>query len=257
VNIEEVKQILTIYRPGTRDAEDPEVAAALQLVKGDPDLSRWFEEHCARQNALREKFRQISLPAALKEQILSEQAVAAKAASRRRVFIGVAAVAAAIVVSLAVLPVMLLPHNHEPRPLPNSLPNYLRQMATSALTSYVMNTATNATQIQSYLAQQQAPSDFVLPAGLQKLAMSGCAVESWQGSKASMICFQTGKPLPPGRQSDLWLFIIDRAAVKGAASITSPQYAQAGGLITVAWTQDEKLYVLGTKGDEQAIQKFL
>jgi hypothetical protein len=74
VNVNEAKNILLLYRPGTADAEDPQIAAALALAKRDPELARWLEEHCARQEALRAKFRQITVPAGLKEQIISEQA---------------------------------------------------------------------------------------------------------------------------------------------------------------------------------------
>jgi hypothetical protein len=256
VNITEAKQILLLYRPGTRDAQDPEVAAALQLVKEDAGLARWFEEHCASQNALRQKFRQLSVPAGLKEQIISERAVAAKRASRREKVVGVAAVAA-IVIALAVLGVLFLPHNEKPRPVPNNLANYLGQMADSALQSYYMNVATNSAQIQSWLAKNQAPADYVLPVPLQKVALTGCAAENWQNSRAAMICFRMEKSLPPGQQSDLWLFVIDSSAVQGALSVTSAQFAQLHGLMTAAWTQDGKLYVLGMKGDEQTIQKFL
>jgi hypothetical protein len=255
VNIEEAKQILLIYRPGTSDAEDPEVAAALELVKSDAELARWFEEHCARQIALRNKFREINLPAGLKEQIISERASAAKKTSRRNVFVGIAAVAA-IFVALAFLWTMLFPRTEQPHPLANTMPNYLRQMATIALNSYYMTAATNSTQVQSYLAQQKSPSDYVLSAGLQKVAVSGCAVEDWQGAKASLICFQT-KPLPQGQQGDLWLFVIDQASVQGGSSVTATQYAQTCGLMTATWTQDGKLYVLAMKGDQQAIQKYL
>ena len=44
----------------------------------DPELARWLEEHCARQEALRAEFRQITAPAGLKEQIISEQAAREK-----------------------------------------------------------------------------------------------------------------------------------------------------------------------------------
>ena len=47
--------------------------------------------------------------------------------------------------------------------------------------------------------------------------MTGCAIEGWQNAKVSMICFRTGKPLRPAEQSDLWLFVVDRASVKGCA----------------------------------------
>ena len=83
MNRDEAKTILLLYRPGTADADDPQIAEALALAKQDPELARWLEEHCARQEALRAKFRQITVPAGLKEQIISEQAARSKPAFRR------------------------------------------------------------------------------------------------------------------------------------------------------------------------------
>jgi hypothetical protein len=74
VNHDEAKNILLLYRHGTADADDPQIAGALALAQRDPELARWLEEHCARQFVLREKFRQIAAPAGLREQIISEHA---------------------------------------------------------------------------------------------------------------------------------------------------------------------------------------
>jgi len=72
-----------------------------------------------------------------------------------------------------------------------------------------------------------------------------------------MICFRTGKPLPPGQQADLWLFVADRASMKGAPDAASPQFAKVNQLVTATWSQDGKLYLLATEGDEQVLRKFL
>jgi hypothetical protein len=92
---------------------------------------------------------------------------------------------------------------------------------------------------------------------LAKTAATGCAIENWQGAKVSMICFRTGKPLPPAQPSDLWLFVIDRAAVKDAPPAVSRQFVRVNKLMTVTWTQGDKLYVLGVEGDEQALRQCL
>ena len=262
MNHEEAKQILLIYRPGTADADDPEIAVALALAQSDPELARWFEEHCARQNALREKFRQIPVLAGLKEQIISEEAAKARANSRRDKIIGVAAVAV-ILLALGMVGAFFL-HGHQqtattmpPKP-DNSLANYRNVMVYYAAAGYTMNLLTNDTaQIQAYLGTNQAPADYVFPAGLQKTAVAGCAVESWQNHKVSMICFLTGKPLPQGRQSDLWLFVIDASAMKDAPTSAAPQFNTVDGLMTATWAEDGKVYVLGTAGDEGAIKKYL
>jgi hypothetical protein len=121
-----------------------------------------------------------------------------------------------------------------------------------------MDLATNnPAQIQEYLARNQSPADYVLPAPLAKTVVTGCAIESWQGAKVSMICFHTGKPLPPGQQSDLWLFVIDRTTVKDAPPAGSRQFVRVNKLMTMTWTQGDKLYVLGVAGDEQTLRQYL
>lgn len=253
----QAKEILIIYRPDTADATDPEVAEALAVVQADPELQRWFDEYCALQNALRGKFRQIAPPVALREQIISEYAARTRAASRRQRVLVLASVAA-IFLSLAALTAFYWPRNPSaPRLIPNTLANYQNQMMNVATADYYMTAMTNLAQIQSWLAQYQAPSDYVLPAGLKKAAVTGCTIETWRDTKASMICFRAGKTLPPGQAGDLWLFVIDQTAVNGAPVTAAPQFANVDGLITATWTQDGKLYLLGTKGDEQAIQKYL
>lgn len=252
MNRDDAKNILLLYRPGTVDVADPQVVEALALAQRDMELARWFGEHCARQEALRARFRQIPVPAGLKEQIISEQA------ARDKVIVWwrnptLTAVAAIVVILLALAAIRLqLPVAD------NTLAIYQNRMVGTALRGYAMDLATdNPAQIRAYLAQHQAPADYVLPAALGKVAVTGCAIESWQGMKVSMICFRTGKLLPPGEPGDLWLFVVDRASVKHAPASGPPQLARVNQLITAAWAQGDKLYLLGTEGDEQTIRRFL
>ena len=82
-------------------------------------------------------------------------------------------------------------------------------------------------------------------------------VEDWRGAKVSLICFRTGKPLEPGAASDLWLFVVDRASVKNAPAGATPRFAKVNRLITATWTQGNKVYFLGTEGDEKTIRQYL
>jgi len=247
---------LLLYRPETVDAEDPEIAGALALAKREPELARWLEDHSARQEALRAKFRQITVPAGLKDQIISEQAARAMTISRQRrntVFAAVAAMAA-VVILLIVLSSSWLPR----RPNDDTLAVYRNQMVGIALRGYGMDLMTNdPVQVRAYLARNTAPSDYVLPAALQKTDVTGCAVEGWQNVKVSMICFRTGRPLPPNQSSDLWLFVVDRASLKDAPESSQPRFIAVNQLITAIWAQGDKVYLLGTEGDESAIRKYL
>ena len=251
MNRDEAKTALLLYRPGTADADDPQIAEALALAQRDPELAGWLKEHCARQEALRAKFRQITAPAGLKEQIISEQAAQEKIIHWRRN--AVFAVAAVIVALVALAPLWLPPRaNYE------AFTTYRNGMASIALRGYGMDLTTdNPASVHAYLAQNRAPADFVLPAPLGKAAVAGCAIEDWRGTKVSMVCFRTGKPLPPGEQSDLWLFVIDRSRVKDAPPAGSRQFVQVSRLQLVTWTEGDKLYMLGTTGDEQALRRYL
>jgi uncharacterized membrane protein YbaN (DUF454 family) len=251
VNREEAKDILLLYRHGTADAADPQFAAALALSKSDPELKHWFVRHCALQFVLREKFRAITAPAGLKEQIISEQAALVKRLFWQRHARLVTTGAVAVV--LVLLALWLRPGASD-----DTFAIYQNRMAGVALRGYAMDFATSeASQIRAWLAQNHAPADYSLPASLQNLAVTGCAIQSWQGAKVSMICFRTGRPLPPGAQSDLWLFVIDRASVKDAPASGPPVVAMVNQLLTATWTEGGKVYVLGVEGDEATLRKFL
>jgi hypothetical protein len=234
------------------DDEDPQVAEALALARVDPDLARWLEEHGARQLALRRQFRSIPVPAGLKEQIISEQRAHWRSRFRRPDLV-LAAVAAAMAVMLALAVVWF-----RPSPTGNTFAIYRARMAGVALRGYVMDLKTSSpARIRDYLARNGAPADYALPAPLRKATLTGCAIESWQGAKVSMICFRTGRPLPPGQQSDLWLFVVRREAVGAVPALHKPQLAGVNRLSTAVWTEGGKVYLLGSTAGEQALRRFL
>ena len=248
----EAKAILLLCRPDTADAEDPQVAEALAAARQDQELADWLERQRAEQRLLRQQFRKFTAPAGLKEQIISEQA-AQKTRTSRWPKVAVPALAA-LAVAIALATVWLALRG----PAENTLAIYQNRMAGIALRGYAMDLVTNDTaSIRAFLAQHHAPSDFVLPKPLQKTTLAGCAVEDWQGVKVSMICFRTGKPMAKDSASDLWLFIVDRSAVKHVSDSGTPDIATVNRLITATWSAGNKLYLLGTEGDATAIRQFL
>lgn len=254
MNISEAKSILLLYRPGTADAEDPQMAEALALAQVNPELAAWLKAHCEAQEALRAKFRKMTPPAGLKEQIISEYAAGTRTISKRQTMQFVS-------VALLLLMTATMAYFWFPRQTPapeNTFAFYQRDMVSLAQRGYAMDLMTNdVAPVRTYLSQSHAPADFTLPSPLQKAALTGCAVEDWQGAKVSMICFRTGKPLTQGAMSDMWLFVVDRASVKDVPGKTVPQPAKINGLITATWIEGDKLYLLGVVGGKQDIQKYL
>ncbi len=63
----EAKFVLNAYRPGGQDANDPRFAEALEQVRRDPVLERWFVDSIAFDMAMTEKLRAIEVPPDLRE----------------------------------------------------------------------------------------------------------------------------------------------------------------------------------------------
>ena len=264
MNTEEAKYVLLGYRPHTGEAPDPDTLEALDLTKRNPELGRWLSEHCARQDALRAKFRSIKAPAGVKEQIISEQILYKKAAARKQERLVAALAVVAVIVCLFStmqfwLPYLKGSHASGPsQPEVLTMEDYQARMAYFATAGYAMELLTNdPVQIRAYLAQKDAPADYTMPAGLATAELAGCAIPQCDDKKVSLLCFRTGRPLPPRQQSDLWLFVVDRSAVKSWPPEGTKQFGKTDQLATVVWTEGNKLYLLGTTGDDQTLRKFL
>jgi hypothetical protein len=258
MNHDEAKQTLLLYRPDQAETTDPQMAEALALANGDAELSSWFTEHCARQKTLREKFRQITPPAGLLEQIISEQAASQRMLLYRRRFTRIAVASAAAVMLILVGLFWFNQGSPADTDTDNTLAFYKQQMAGTALRGYGMDLRTNdAEQIRTYFKGQHSPADYALSGALQQAGLMGCSIQSWQSAKVSMICFRTGQPLAPGFQNDLWLFVVDQKSVPDAPQDSTPQIASVNRLATATWVKDGKLYLLGTTAGESVLRKFL
>lgn len=250
---QEAKEILSLYRPGSADADDAEFAGALALARQDAELGRWFDEHCAVHNAIRIRFRQIAVPESLKEQIISEHKARSVVVWWRQPSVLAAAAALALLVGIAALWLNSIPD----KPAPENFATYRSRMVKAVLRNYAMTLETNdLNQIRTHLAQRQAPTDYVLPRALEQTATAGCGVLSWQDKRVAMICFLTGKPLGPGEKSDLFLFVVDRSALPDAPGGSTPEITRVSKLVTASWSAGDKTYVLAAPSDESSIRKY-
>jgi hypothetical protein len=251
VNSQQAREILMLYRPGDADGNDPQLAEALSLAARDVELESWFAEQRALQSAIRRKFQQLTVPEGLDEQILAE-------CNRRRAIIWwqqPAFLAAAAAIALLFSIIVFWSQPHEER----GFSGFRNHVASTALRNYgAMDWETNdLKQIRSFLANNNALSDYALPPALEQTPGAGCKILTWQGKRVSMICFLSGKPLAPGQKSDLFLFVIDRSSLRDAPLASRPKLAKINKLMTASWSSSDKVYVLGGFGDEEFIRKYL
>jgi hypothetical protein len=258
---EEAKRILALYRPGSADQDDPEFAEALDLAdpgrqRGgrasqlNPELSRWFREHCNAFLGVRGKFMDIQPPPALKDQILAEyKSYVTPMRSQRRVLqacVACVLVAAAFLTGFFLLRAQRDFSVYRQRVVARALrPTYTMDMQT-----------TNLASINTYLAGRHAPADYLLPTSLKSAEPAGCAVIDWHGKLVTMLCFRSGRPLEAGAAADLWLFVANQSAVLNAPTSVSRAVTQVDRMATASWSQGGKLYMLGIIGDEGLLQKY-
>ena len=253
MNVNEAKTLLLLYRPGTVDADDPQVAEALGLAKDHTELADWLKAQSASRAAIQDKFKQIAVPAGLKEQIISEHAASKRTVFKRR------PLQLAMLAGLVVFGLLAAFWHPAGRP-DNTLVIYKSDMVRLATGGYDMKLKTNSpAPIRAYLAQNQAPADFRLPRALANAELTGCADLVWEGKKVSLICFRTGKPLPSGtvNDNDMWLFVVDQTAVDHSPDNSIPKLAKVNRLATATWTEGGKLYFLGLDGSETEIRHYL
>ncbi|MBC8002370.1 MAG: hypothetical protein H7X97_07255 [Opitutaceae bacterium] len=249
----EARQILQTYRPWAAEEDRAEFADAVTTCGQDPELAAWLENHCATQNAIRGRFKAIAIPEGLSEQILAERKVRASIPWLRQ---PAWLAAAAVVVLIAGIALFWQPGR--PPEDDVSFTAFRSRMVGLALRSYGMDFETNnVAQIRAYLATRQAHADYLVPKGMAQSSVVGCGVLSWQNQRVAMICFRTGRPLQPGEKTDLLLFVMDRRAVSNPPRPGAVEISSVKAHVTASWSEQDKIYLLATPGDEAELRRFL
>jgi uncharacterized membrane protein YbaN (DUF454 family) len=246
VNTTQAKAILLLYRPGTSDAEDPEIAEAIGVARRDPELAKWFAQHQAFQLAMRAKFREIPVPERLKVALTARQKIVHPVVFWQR---PVWLAAAAIFIALLGLSVFWLTPS-----VPDRFTHYRETVVSYAVRQYGMDIATkDPTELRNFIASKGAPADYSLTTGLGNAPLKGGGLLRWRGNPVSMVCFDHGAG------GTLFLFVLKRSSLKDPPPQLPPKadLAQIDGLMTASWTQGDDTYVLAGPADPDFAQKYL
>jgi hypothetical protein len=244
-----VREILRLYRPGTMDAMDPQMAEALQEVQRDPELAHWFNEQCGVYIAIRSKLKQIEVPADLKRRILLENVGRRKMIHLNRPVTWLAAAAA--VALLGVVWWTSINNSHG-----RDFMAYRDRMTGAALRGYAMSlTSTNLATIQQFL-RGKGQADYALTKGLEKLPAEGCATPLWYKVRSSMICFDAGKT-KDGKQKEVYLFVANRSELDNAPGSSKPKIEEVRNTMTASWTAGDRVYVLVASRNERELEPYL
>jgi hypothetical protein len=245
MTIPDAKKILLLYRPGTGDGDDPQIAEALKLARSNSELGDWLEQHKQFQNSMREKFLEIPVPPELKENILLRQKVRRLPVWRTPVSLRMAA---CILLLFGICVAVFSFWNEWGKP--DKFADYESRMIRSALREYHMDIVTNnLSEVRHLMASKGAPADFPIPSRLAQLQLTGGGVLRWRNHPVSMVCFDRGD------NQMLFLFVMQRAAVADPPS-EKAELEQISKLAAASWTEGDKTFLLA--GPEKSdLRKYL
>jgi hypothetical protein len=243
MNNQEAKLILQAYRADGQDAADPFFAGALEQARRDPELQKWFAEENALNARLQARLETaIPVPAGLKADLLAQR----KTVQPVPWWFQPMKLAAAAIILVSLGAVFLLLSQK-----PAQLASFREAMARSSaqMQEHVAFESHDFGKIQQWLQSRNLDTNFNLPAMLQGGIPQGCRTVDWNGGKATMICYFVN-----GEHMDL--FVINRTSLPDFPENGAPQYATASGLMTAAWANGGKVYLLVGQNKE-LLQKVL
>ncbi len=250
MNNEQAKEVLMLYRPGLAYEDDPEFTEALSQARQDSELGQWFAEHCALQEALRTKFRQIPVPEGFKEQILSECPIRLRNPVRTRVTL-VAAMLVILFLAGSLLKTYFQPQLGQDK----TITGLRARMAHEVARYPEMKCKTkDLGEVRRYLASE-GQNNISLPTSLEKKATTGCTTLRWQNKPVAMICFNSGRSADTD-EPDLFLFVASREDVPGSPPAGRPEFSQTNKLLSATWSSGDKTYILLARGNDNFLRDY-
>lgn len=230
MNNDEAKFILSAYRLGGQDASDPRFQEALEQLKHDPELAKWFAEQRAfDQSVRRQLLTATPVPPDLRATLLAARNIVRPAPAWHR-FAWITAAAACF----AVLLISVFVWNGEEK---QHASLFDRLASTSQLNAaHVTVMSDDLTKIQQWLKAQSAVARFDLPRGLQDWAPMGCRIVDWNGMKVSMICFHGGAE----KHVDLFVGNLP----PGMTISRTPEATIVNGQVLISWQSGRQFYAL-------------
>jgi len=250
---QEAKQLLVLYRPGTADSRDPQIAEALELAGKDPELGIWLQTQSAAQAEIRSRLREVSPPPALREALLrlnpkiTAESKVEEVVIKPRPWWGNAYVMAAAALAILVLLVSSL-WNKSPEA--KQFAQFKARMVGTVLREYRMDVATSdMREVRKYMASCGAPADYELGPGLSRLQVAGGGFLRWKDEPVSMVCMQRAD------KQMVYLFVMRKQVVPDPPP-SLPAVEKLKGLKAASWSSGANSYILLAPEEENLEQNY-
>ena len=243
MTIEQAREILSAFRPGTDDERDPVFAEALALAQTDPELKAWFQDSQGFDRLFRADLARVMAPSSLRDAILAEAKIIRPTPWWQwRLKSEHWAAAAAVALIGAAIAVWMGSR-------PASFQEFGREMTDQSwgLAPHVQYKASSMAEVRRSLHESGAPSQFAVPPTLAP-AVRGYSVMHWRGHEVPMICFNADG-------QHVHLLVVERTHFPDAPSV-KPQVDEWQVWRTASWSRDDFSYVLTGLNTPSFVKKF-
>jgi hypothetical protein len=242
----EIRAILSAYRAGEPETQDPRFAQARAEAEADPELAQWWAEQQELDRVISAKLLSVEVPRELKTQLTAWEKRSMQRSNWNRGIM----LAAASIVALAVL----FGSWRGPFQPAVSLADYRDEMVSFVkLDPPLELESSQLTRLTAFLEENGAPSGLNIPQGLQRMDAAGCRTLRFRGHDVALICFKRDD-----NGELVHLFVVDRKAVaKLRGTKADRQFAEQGEWMTATWVDGEHAYLFAAKGTRPTVEKFL
>lgn len=243
------KLLLSGYRPNGKDAEDPEMRQALDLLEHDAELKEWFSRQQEFDSLISGKLHEFPVPEEVKVSVLAgRQLEAPTPAWSRRQFLAAAAVVLAL---LGITLVQWL----QPDPTQVTLADFRQQAVNKVREDFSIDLySQNPEEIDRWLVENDLPVAGRPIAERIREKQFGCTKMVWQGQPVSIVCLRKGKNNQVAHLFVSKLPELPEGAVPPTDEII---LATVNDLDTASWQDGAKAYVLVGHAPSVRVAPFL
>jgi hypothetical protein len=231
-----------------RESNEPQFREALEILKQDPELARWFSREQELDRRLAEKFNAFPVPPELKSRLLAARRIVVTPPRwwRKPAWLAAAAACVALLVTIVALSV-----GSTDAARFEDFRSYAGAVAGDTGGRLDLMSR-DVTALRQWFNGRNAPDDFLIPTGLDGLPSLGCRVLDWNGRKVSFVCFELRN------QERVHLFVMDRDSLRNIPSGAARDVAVLNsGVTTLSWSDDRRVYVLAGHQGEEDLRRLL
>jgi hypothetical protein len=238
---DEAKFILSAYRPSGSDAQATPFEESLRMAGSDPELGVWLERSRAYDAAVGAKLREVAPPAGLRESILAGARATREVRSPVVRFSWVAGLAAAAVLTFAVLTM------NGPASTAPSLSGFAGFAIDDTLHHEHGSMGEASSALKAELEAGPSAAATASRVDFERLKATGCRTLGFGGHDVLEVCFSRR-----GVQCHLYVWKVD-----GAVATQGPSFLDSAGMTAAAWSDGHFNFALVSNAGAEAIRRLL